>query len=250
MKSYQLLGVRVDGVQIPEVIGRIEEWIHDGKTGRFIAVTGMHGVMEAQQDASFKAILNASDLVVSDGMPLVWVSRWYGLGLKRRVYGPELMETFFLQTRDRYTHFFYGSAPGVADKLARTFQDKFKARMVGTYCPPFRALSEEEEREFTQTVNAARPDVLWVGLSTPKQERWMYQHREKLAVAVMLGVGAAFDFHTGKVSQAPRWMREHGLEWVFRLTIEPRRLWRRYLVLGSKFTWNVALQLLKLKQFS
>jgi len=250
MKSYQLLGVRVDGVQIPEVVGRIEEWIHDGKTGRFIAVTGMHGVMEAQQDASVKAILNASDLVVPDGTPLVWVSRWYGLGLKRRVYGPELMETFFRETRDRYTHFFYGSAPGAADKLARAFQEKFGARVVGTYCPPFRPLNEDEEREFSQTVNAARPDVLWVGLSTPKQERWMYQYREKLAVPVMLGVGAAFDFHTGKVSQAPRWMREHGLEWFFRLISEPRRLWRRYLVLGSKFTWNVSLQLLKLKQFS
>jgi N-acetylglucosaminyldiphosphoundecaprenol N-acetyl-beta-D-mannosaminyltransferase len=130
------------------------------------------------------------------------------------------------------------------------FKERFGAQVVGTYSPPFRPLTEEEEESLAAQVRAAAPDLLWVGLSTPKQERWMYAHRRRLRVPVMLGVGAAFDFHTGRVRQAPRWMRECGLEWFFRLTTEPRRLWRRYIVYGSQFVWNVGLEILKLKEFN
>jgi N-acetylglucosaminyldiphosphoundecaprenol N-acetyl-beta-D-mannosaminyltransferase len=249
MASFKLLGIRVDAVQIPGVVSQIERWIGEGRNGRFISVTGMHGLMEAQHSAEFKKILNSSDLVVPDGMPLVWVSRWYGLGLKRRVYGPELMETFFRETGARYTHFLYGGAPGVAEDLAAVLHKKYNARVVGTYSPPFRPLTPNEEEDFSAVIARTAPEVLWIGLSTPKQERWMHEHRPNIQVPVMLGVGAAFDFHCGRVRQAPRWMREHGLEWFFRLITEPRRLWRRYLVLGSQFAWNVALQLSGLKEF-
>jgi len=237
-------------IQIPEVISQMEDWIREDSCARFISVTGMHGVMEAQQNAEFKRILNSSDLVVPDGMSLVWVGRWRGFDLRRRVYGPELMQTFLRQTGPRYRHFFYGGAPGVAARLAEVVGRDFGARVVGTYCPPFRPLTADEDREIEAMVAAAQPDVLWVGLSTPKQERWMHDHRERLPVPVMVGVGAGFDFTAGTARQAPSWMRERGLEWFFRLVTEPRRLWRRYLVLGSRFVWNISLQLFGLKEFN
>jgi len=138
---------------------------------------------------------------------------------------------------------------GVPVLLAETLRTKFEIQTVGTYSPPFRHLSEEEDAEILALIHMAKPDVLWIGLSTPKQEQWMYEHRSKLRVPVVVGVGAAFDLNTGRIRQAPAWMREHGLEWAFRLLQEPRRLWRRYLVYGSEFAWDVALELLSLRRF-
>ncbi|MGB2604584.1 MAG: WecB/TagA/CpsF family glycosyltransferase [Candidatus Sulfotelmatobacter sp.] len=249
VRSFRVLGVRVNAIQIPEVIALMEEWIAQGDRSHYVAVTGMHGVTESKEDACFKAILEKADLVVPDGMPLVWLGRWHGYRLKRRVYGPELMETFCAKTGAKYRHFFYGGAPGVADGLARTEQERHGIRIAGTYCPPFRALTEKEQADVVATIQAAKPDVLWVGLSTPKQERWMDEYKNKLRVPVLLGVGAAFDLNSGRLKQAPRWMRENGLEWLFRLLAEPRRLWKRYLVQGSKFAWCVGLELLGLRKF-
>jgi N-acetylglucosaminyldiphosphoundecaprenol N-acetyl-beta-D-mannosaminyltransferase len=246
---FPVLGVGVSAVQIPQVIEILERWILERSRPRYVAVTGMHGITEAQYDHQFRSILRAADLVVPDGMPLVWIGRWRGFQIRRRVYGPELMATFFQQTSDRYRHFFYGGAPGVADRLSQVARERYGIRVVGTYCPPFRPLTEEEDREAMQVIAESRADVLWIGLSTPKQERWMSEHLNKISVPVMLGVGAAFDLNAGTLRQAPSWMREHGLEWFFRLSAEPRRLWHRYLVLGSKFAWNVSLDLLGLKAF-
>jgi N-acetylglucosaminyldiphosphoundecaprenol N-acetyl-beta-D-mannosaminyltransferase len=249
--SYRVLGARVDAVQIGDVIQRMEEWIERREGGRYIAVTGMHGVMEALHDEEFGRVLEGASLVVPDGYPLVVLGRRKGYALARRVYGPELMEAFCEETAGRgYRHYFYGGAEGVAEELARRFAGRFAGmEIAGTHCPPFRALTAEEEREVCEKINAARADVVWVGLSTPKQERWMARHREMLNVPVMVGVGAAFDFHTGRVAQAPRWMRENGLEWFFRLVSEPQRLWRRYLVNGSEFAWLVMLEQLGLRKF-
>jgi N-acetylglucosaminyldiphosphoundecaprenol N-acetyl-beta-D-mannosaminyltransferase len=247
---FGVLGVQVHALQIPDAIHQMEEWISAGTTGHYVAVTGMHGVVEAQHDPSFKQILNFADLVVPDGMPLVWLARWHGYALKRRVYGPELMETFCRETGSRYRHFLYGGAPGVPELLARIMTDRLGVRVVGTYSPPFRPLMLAESEEVAKLINRTTPDVLWVGLSTPKQERWMYERRNTLQVPVMVGVGAAFDLNSGRVRQAPRWMREHGLEWLFRLLMEPRRLWKRYLLYGSKFSGYVVLELLRWKQFN
>jgi N-acetylglucosaminyldiphosphoundecaprenol N-acetyl-beta-D-mannosaminyltransferase len=197
----------------------------------------------------FKQILNSADLVVADGMPLVWLGRWQGCALRRRVYGPELMETFCRKTGQLYRHYFYGGGPGVAGRLADILKQPYEVHVVGTYSPPFRPLTEEEKVEVDRRIQAAAPDVVWVGMITPKQERWMYEHRSRLSMPVMAGVGAAFNFITGVVKQAPAWMQENGLEWFFRLTQEPRRLWRRYLIIGSEFAWNVSLELLRLKKF-
>jgi len=239
-------------VQIPDVVAQMERWIGERRGSHYIAVTGMHGVTEAQHDAALKEVLNSADLVVPDGMPLVWLGRWRGFGLKRRVYGPELMLEFCRATASKgYRHFFYGGAPGVAGELAGRLRRQFPSlQVVGTYSPPFRPVTPEEDAQVAHMICEARPDVLWVGLSTPKQERWMSEHRDRLDAPVMVGAGAAFDLNTGRVKQAPRWMREHGLEWFWRLLAEPRRLWRRYLIGGAEFVWLVALELLGLKKFA
>lgn len=246
-----MLGVRVDTVQIPDAIERIEQWIACGNQCHYVAVTGMHGVMEAQHDPAFKQVLNSADLVVPDGMPLVWVGRIRGHQLRRRVYGPELMLAFFETTAKKgYRHFFYGGAAGVPERLMECLQKRFPGTIIaGTYSPPFRPLTSDDDSQILELINRATPDVIWVGLSTPKQERWMYDHRDRMRVPVLIGVGAAFDINAGIKKQAPRWMREHGLESLFRLLQEPRRLWHRYLVYGGEFLFLVCLEFLGLRKF-
>lgn len=249
MPSFRVLGVRVDAVDMTDAVTRMENLIESRKSGSYVAVTGMHGVAEARQDSRFRDILNAADLVVPDGMPLVWLGRWHRLPIRHRVTGSELMAAFCKKTGSRYRHFFYGGAPGVAEDLAQRLHQNFRIVVAGTYTPPFRPLTEIEESEVATQVGESRPDLLWVGLSTPKQERWMYEHRERLKVPIMLGVGAAFDMNSGRLRRAPKWMRESGLEWLFRLLAEPRRLWRRYLVTIPRSIWSVSLELLRVAKF-
>jgi N-acetylglucosaminyldiphosphoundecaprenol N-acetyl-beta-D-mannosaminyltransferase len=244
-----VLGIRVDAVHIPDVISRMQTWIAIGQVCHYIAFTGLHGVSEANKDSNFKNIVNSADLVVADGMPLVWLGRLHGHALRRRVYGPELMETFCRETGSQYRHFFYGGVPGVAESLATSLRERFHIVVAGTYSPPFRDLTVEEDKVLADWVHEAAPDVLWVGLSTPKQERWMHEHRERLRVPVLLGVGAAFDLNSGRLRQAPEWMREIGLEWLFRFLAEPRRLWKRYLVKIPSAIWSISLEIVHLRKF-
>lgn len=249
--SYSVLGVRVDALQIPGVIEHMEEWIALRRSPSYIAVADMHCLMNARHSAGFREILQSATLTVPDGFPLVWLGRRKGFVLPRRVYGPELMASFCESTSARgYRHFFYGGAPGVADDLAARFAKRYPGlQIAGTHTPPFRPLTPEEDKAEVSRINSSHADVLWVGLGAPKQERWMFEHQPKLNVPVLVGVGAAFDFHTGRVTQAPRWMREHGFEWLFRLSQEPSRLWRRYLIYGPEFVALVLLESLRLKKF-
>jgi N-acetylglucosaminyldiphosphoundecaprenol N-acetyl-beta-D-mannosaminyltransferase len=249
--SYRVLGVPIHAVQIPDVVSCMEEWIKRRDACRYIAVTDMHSLMQAQHAESFKKILLDADLVVPDGFPLVWLGRRKGLALRRRVYGPELMERFCEEsTAQGYRHFFYGGAQGVAQDLSIRLTARFPGlQVVGTYCPPFRPLTQQEDEEVISRINNVRADVVWVGLGAPKQERWMSEHQSRLHAPVLVGVGAAFDFHTGRIAQAPLWLREHGLEWLFRLSREPGRLWRRYLIYGTQFVALVLLESLGLKKF-
>jgi len=249
--TFDVLGVRAHAVQIGEVVDRMQGWIRKRGECRSIAATSMHGIVEAQHDSSFKELLNATDLVVPDGMPLVWLGRHRGHRLRRRVYGPDLLLSFCEKSIELgYRHFFLGGEPGVAERLGESLKARFHGlNVVGTCSPPFRPLNAEEDKEMVDLINRAAPDVLWVGLGAPKQERWMHEHKSRLRVPVAVGVGAAFDMFSGRRRQAPLWMREHGLEWLFRLMQEPRRLWRRYLVYGSQFIAYVALERLRVMNF-
>jgi N-acetylglucosaminyldiphosphoundecaprenol N-acetyl-beta-D-mannosaminyltransferase len=248
-ETFDVLGVRAHAVQIGEVVERMRGWIRARDGSHSIAATSMHGIVEAQHDPSFKDVLNATDLVVADGMPLVWLGRRQGHPLRRRVYGPDLLLAFCEDSAGQgYRHFFYGGEPGVAERLAESLKTRFRGlNVVGTYSPPFRQLSANEDEEIVEMIGRAAPDVLWVGLGAPKQERWIHEHKSRLRVPVVVGVGAAFDMLSGRRKQAPRWMRERGLEWFFRLLHEPRRLWRRYLIYGSQFIAYLLLETLRLK---
>jgi len=246
-----VLGIRVNAVNAVDAADVCEELIAIGARGQ-VCVTGVHGVMEAQADPKFRSILNSSFLTVPDGMPLVWVGRLQGHRSIGRVYGPDLMIELFRRSASRgYRHFLYGGQEGVADKLAECLRQRFpRAEIVGTYTPPFRPLNEEEEIKLQMQVAKCKPDIIWVGLSTPKQEKFMAQYLNRLDTKLMLGVGAAFDIHTGRIHDAPRWMKNSGLQWLHRLVQEPRRLSKRYLINNPKFVVRVALQLTGIVSYS
>jgi len=245
-----ILGVKVSAITIRDALIAIEERLGDRKPF-YICVTGVHGVMECQRDASLRVIHNASGLTVPDGMPMVWMSHWLGFPKVERVYGPDLMlATTELSAKRGYRNFYYGGAPGTADRLATVLGAKCPGlEIVGTISPPFRPLTPEEDDEIVAKINAARPDIVWVGLSTPRQERWMAAHAGRLTAPVLAGVGAAFDFLSGNKSQAPRWMQRHGLEWLFRMAKEPRRLAKRYVTNNPVFVYRALGQLLSPERF-
>jgi len=250
-RSYPVLGVHVNVVQILQVVEQMERWIQNRTDGHFISVANIHVVMEAQEDPSFKKLINSAALCVPDGMPLIWCGRLRGHVLRRRVYGPELMITFCRETANKgYRHFLYGGAPEVTNQLVNQLQQSCRGiQIAGTDSPPFRPLTPEEDKEAIRRINEAKPDVLWVGLGCPKQERWIHDHRKQLAVPAIVAIGQAFDLLSGKKRPAPAWMSENGLEWLFRLLQDPRRLWRRYLVYNTKFIYFFSLELLGVKRF-
>jgi N-acetylglucosaminyldiphosphoundecaprenol N-acetyl-beta-D-mannosaminyltransferase len=184
-------------------------------------------------------------------MPLVWISRLLGFRHVDRVYGPDLMLAICKRSPGRgYRHFFYGGGDGVAALLKERLQARYPGLdVVGTFTPPFRPLTEEEDEDIVQCINALSPDIVWIGLSTPKQERWMAAHLGRIGASVMIGVGAAFDFHAGLKKEAPYWIQRSGLQWLFRLVSEPRRLWKRYLTNNPAFAWRITGQLAGLKHY-
>jgi len=238
-----LLGVGVSAIDMAQALETIERWLV-GREQHYVCISGVHGIMESQRDEALRRIHNRAGLVTPDGMPLVWLSRLHGLCHVERVYGPDLMLACCERSVARgYRHFFYGGGEGVALRLADRLRQRYPGlRVAGTYTPPFRPLGAAEDQEIVREINSADPDIVWVGLSTPKQERWMAAHVGRLSAPVLIGVGAAFDFHAGLKKQAPRWMQRSGLEWLFRLGTEPRRLWRRYLRNNPAFIWCVLLQ--------
>jgi N-acetylglucosaminyldiphosphoundecaprenol N-acetyl-beta-D-mannosaminyltransferase len=251
MHDANVLGVRVDAIDIDRAAERIERAVAENEKG-YVCVTGVHGVMEAQDDPEFKTILNRSMMTIPDGMPTVWVGRLQGVKCIKRVFGPDLMVEVCARSMQKgYTHFLYGGADGVAEKLKDALLSRFPGiRIVGTYTPPFRTLTEAEFERLESTILALNPDLFWVGLSTPKQERFMAAHGQRLATKIMIGVGAAFDIHTGRLRDAPDWVKNLGLQWSHRLMQEPSRLWKRYLVNNPRFIWKIALQLTGMRDYS
>lgn len=245
-----VLGVGVSALNLESATAAIDVAL-ERKARGYVCVTGVHGVSEAQVDPAFRSILNRSFLNTPDGMPMVWMGRLQGFGHMGRVYGPDLMLCLCeLSVRRGFTHFFYGGGNGVAEELKSRLQERFPGlKVAGTYTPPFRPLNAEEAEELAREVARLKPDLFWVGLSTPKQEKFMAEYFEKLDATIFLGVGAAFDFHAGRVRQAPRWMQRGGLEWLFRLACEPRRLWKRYFKNNPLFILRALAQLTGLKKF-
>lgn len=238
-----ILGVGVSPIDMPAALDEIERWIAT-RQPHYVCVTGVHGVMESYRDPALRSIHNSAGLVTPDGMPLVWLSRLKGFRHVERVYGPDLMLALCEKSvASGYRHFLYGGTEDTLDALQASLYERFTGlKIVGRFSPPFRSLSPEEDDEVVARIRSTVPDIVWVGLSTPKQERWMAEHVGKLGVPVLAGVGAAFDFHAGVKVQAPRWMQKNGLEWFFRLITEPKRLWRRYLLNNPMFVYLVLLQ--------
>ncbi|MSU64163.1 MAG: glycosyltransferase [Pedosphaera sp.] len=250
VKRVNVLGVGLSVLNLRSALEAITKAIAERRKG-YICITGVHGVSEAQADPRFREILNAAFLCTPDGMPMVWMGKLAGHREMDRVYGPDLMALVCESSPARgWRHFLYGGGPGVAGELRSKLQERFPGlQIAGTYTPPFRPLNTEEETELARMVESTRPDFLWVGLSTPKQEKFMAQYLPKLNATLMVGVGAAFDFHSGKIKQAPRWMQRSGLEWFYRLCSEPRRLWKRYLKNNPLFIARVFCQVTGLRRY-
>lgn len=238
LPRVDVLGVHVSAIDMATALAEISRWIVQ-REQHYVCVTGVHGVMESQKDPVLKAIHNASGLTTPDGMPMVWSARRAGFTKADRVYGPDLMLAMCRRAVDHgWSSYFYGGKHGIPELLAGKLQQSFPGlKVAGTYSPPFRALTAEEDAAVVVRINDSGADIVWVGLSTPKQERWMADHVGRLNAPVIMGVGAAFDIHAGVLPQAPRWMQRSGLEWLYRLLREPRRLWRRYLGNNPGFVW-------------
>lgn len=245
-----VLGVGISVLNLDLAIEALASAIQNRSKG-YVCVTGVHGVCEAQEDGAFKRILNHSFLNTPDGMPMVWAGKFAGWACMDRVYGPDLMLRVMQESVSRgWTHFFFGGANGAAEELKAKLCQRFPGlKVVGTYEPPFRPLNAEEELALTQQVAACQPSFFWVGLSTPKQEKFMSAYLPKLDTTVMLGVGAAFDFHSGRVKQAPRWIQRSGFEWLYRTCCEPKRLAKRYFRNNPRFLFWMMLQYLGLRKF-
>ncbi len=233
-----------------QTLTTIESWI-ETRSPNYVCVTGVHGVMESQRSDEIRGIHNSAGLVTPDGMPLVWLLRAAGHRSTERVYGPDLMLALAERaSRHGYSHFLYGASESALTRIQSNLSKRYpNFRLAGAYSPPFRPLTTDEDAKIVKLINKSGADIVWVGLSTPKQERWMAEHRAQLRAPVLLGVGAAFDFHAGLVRQAPSFLQRNGLEWAFRLAMEPRRLWRRYLTNNPLFIFLVVRQILGLKEY-
>jgi N-acetylglucosaminyldiphosphoundecaprenol N-acetyl-beta-D-mannosaminyltransferase len=241
-EKQTIAGIGISRTSYQEIVQLCREWAGQRRStpvprARYICVTSVHGVILGQDDPEVAKILNEADIVTPDGMPLVWAIRSFGGKSQQRVYGPTLMLEICRQASQTGQRIFlYGgredTLPGLINRLITRFPG---LHIAGAYSPPFRTLSAEEDHEVQQLIKAADPDFVFVGISTPKQEKWMYAHRSCFPGVIMIGVGAAFDFHAGRTCQAPAWMQRNGFEWLFRLAVEPGRLWRRYLLVTPRF---------------
>jgi N-acetylglucosaminyldiphosphoundecaprenol N-acetyl-beta-D-mannosaminyltransferase len=247
--SRYILGLRVDATSYSDASEKVIQWARNSES-RYVCVATVNNVMEAHGSQPLRNMMNAADLVTPDGMPLVWGLGLLGVKGASRVYGPDLTPCVLaIAEREAVPVAFYGASSDVLDLLLASVRTRFpKVRIAYAWSPPFRPLSDEEDHKIVRDINSSGARILFVGMSTPKQDRWMAEHKGRVS-AVMLGIGAAFDFLAGKKAQAPRWMMGGGLEWLFRLVTEPRRLWRRYLKQNPRFMYLFAMQLLHLRRF-
>jgi N-acetylglucosaminyldiphosphoundecaprenol N-acetyl-beta-D-mannosaminyltransferase len=239
-----VLGLPITTLGMGGVLHTIAGWI-ENRQSRRVCACDVHSIVRALDDAQHGHALGTADLLLPDGIPLVWVGRLRGHREMERVCGPDLLKMLCAQSVAReWRHYFYGGAPGVGELLVRKLAESYPGlRIAGTHSPPFRPLTAEERLQDAVRIKSTRPDIVWVGLGCPKQERWMLDNAALLDGTVLIGIGAAFDFESGRVKRAPRWMQSSGLEWFYRLLSEPRRLWRRYLVVIPRFAFEILLEM-------
>lgn len=251
--NTEILGCRVSKVTLFKALELLEEWIQrPAPRARYVVATGFHGLWEAQKDPEFQKVLNSADLFCPDGIAPVWLSRLSGDALPERVPGPDLLAAFLAQAdKSGHSSFFFGDTDETLAALTENVQKAYPGhRIAGVLSPPFRATSAEEDAAIIEEINRARPDVLWVGLGMPKQDWWIHNHRDRLRVPVVVGIGAAFRFLSGSVKRAPKWIGNNGFEWLWRLAAEPRKLWRRDLIDGPRFLANAFVQTMRARRAS
>ena len=235
--SLRVLGVHIHLAQMDQVLEVIDDWIAKRERFHYVVATGMHGVMEARRRPYFKEVIDSAGIFVPDGYSLVAVARLRGFKIKNRVSGPDLMwEACRRAEESGHSVFFYGDTDDTLQALSNKLKKQLpRLEIAGMHSPPFRPLTDEEDAEEVSMINASGADILWIGLGLPRQEQWMFEHRDQLNVPVAVGVGAAFKFLSGQVKRAPRWIGENGFEWLWRFIQEPRRVWRRVLIDGPHF---------------
>lgn len=251
LQLIDILGVNISVVDIPKACAYIEGCIAR-KEKTYICIAPVSTLVDCQRDAEYRGIINGAGMTTPDGVPLVWLGKLRGEKNIDRTYGPDLMHALCDLSQQRgYRHYFFGGMQGknglLVEKLKARFPD---LGIAGSYAPPLRSIGEMEENSILDQINEANPDVLWVGLGSPKQDYWMRNHRGRLDVPVMIGVGAAFDFIAGTKRQAPLWMRRAGLEWLFRLCCEPGRLWKRYLFGNTQFIYFLIRDMMNKKPYN
>jgi N-acetylglucosaminyldiphosphoundecaprenol N-acetyl-beta-D-mannosaminyltransferase len=247
--TANVLGVQVDALDLDGALACAAELLRRGEKG-YICAVSVHGILEARRDPQLAETFAEASMVIPDGRPVVWAGRMQGRRCIRQVTGPDLMGAIFSRPEfSACSHFFYGGKDGVAQELAAMWVRRFPGtRIAGTYTPPFRDLTSAEEAELVEMLNRRRPDILWVGISTPRQELFMHRLLPKVDHGLLFGVGAAFDFHTGRIRDCAPWIKRIGLQWLHRLMQDPRRLWRRNLY-NATFLWHIALQLAGLRSY-
>ena len=238
LPTVEIMGCKISSISVFEALATVETWIErHSDSCKFVVATGFHGVWEAQKSLAFRNVLNSADLFCPDGIAPVWLSRILGQPLDGRVPGPDLLEAFVSVANVKgYSSFFLGDTPETLAALTSKIKDRYPGhRIAGSLSPPFRPLTSDENANILNTIRLAQPDVLWVALGLPKQELWISEHRARLQVPVAIAVGAAFGFVSGRIKRAPLWMRAAGLEWLWRLGHEPRKLWHRDFIEGPRF---------------
>jgi N-acetylglucosaminyldiphosphoundecaprenol N-acetyl-beta-D-mannosaminyltransferase len=246
-----VLGVGVHAIDLATAIAAVEESLSERRRG-YVCLTGVHGIMEAQRSPDLKRIFSMAAFVLPDGMPTVWMGHLQGFAAMDRVFGPDLLIAIVERSAlTEHSHFLCGGQPGVAEELRDVLLRRFPAaKVVGTYTPPFRPLTNDEEETLISMVSKVAPDIIWVGMSTPKQERFMAEYLPWLSTTLMIGVGAAFDFHTGRIKDSPQWIKQCGLQWAHRLMQQPARLWKRYLINNPMFLIRAVSQVANLKRYN
>ena len=237
-----ILGVDIAAVNMDQVLAFTHRHIKD-LSGDYICVSNVHTTVTAYHDPSYAAVQNGAVMAIPDGGPLSSIGRKRGFEQMERVTGPSYMEEI-LKTSSQYgyRHFFYGSSKETTDRMVKAIETRFPGVIIaGVYNPPFRPLTEEEDKAVIQMITDAKPDFVWVGLGAPKQEIWMAQHQYKIP-GLMVGVGAAFDYLAGNIQRAPEWMQKANLEWFYRLCQDPKRLFKRYFVTNTDFIWNAVIR--------